>query len=168
MLSFSPGRIDPSETGAWTNGRKPLVGEFTYRGKTLFVIANHFNSKGGDDPLFGHFQPPSASPRCSGISRPRSSTTLSTRSWPSTAPPTSSCSATSTTSTSRRTVTILKGGVLHNLMDDLVPAERYSYVFEGNSQVLDQILVSNGLDIAEPGIRSRAHQRGVLRPAVRP
>ena len=26
--------------------------------ETLFVIANHFNSKGGDDPLFGRFQPP--------------------------------------------------------------------------------------------------------------
>ena len=22
------------------------------------MIANHFNSKGGDDPLFGRFQPP--------------------------------------------------------------------------------------------------------------
>jgi predicted extracellular nuclease len=30
-------------------------------------------------------------------------------------------------------------------MDTLPPAERYSYVFEGNSQVLDQILVSNNL-----------------------
>ena len=28
-------------------------------------------------------------------------------------------------------------------MDTLPQAERYSYVFEGNSQVLDQILVSN-------------------------
>ena len=24
----------------------------------MFVIANHFNSKGGDHPLFGRFQPP--------------------------------------------------------------------------------------------------------------
>ena len=28
------------------------------RGKKVFVIANHFNSKGGDEPLFGRFQPP--------------------------------------------------------------------------------------------------------------
>ena len=26
--------------------------------ETFFVVANHFNSKGGDDPLFGRFQPP--------------------------------------------------------------------------------------------------------------
>ena len=43
------------------------------------------------------------------------------------------------------TVAILKGGVLANLMDTLPKSERYSYVFEGNSQVLDQILVSFGL-----------------------
>ena len=30
-------------------------------------------------------------------------------------------------------------------MDTLPKAERYSYVFEGNSQVLDQILVSENL-----------------------
>ena len=38
------------------------------------------------------------------------------------------------------------GGALVNLMDGLPKAERYSYVFEGNSQVLDQMLVSDKLD----------------------
>jgi uncharacterized protein len=33
--------------------------------------------------------------------------------------------------------------VLTTLMDTLPANERYSYVFEGNSQVLDQILVSD-------------------------
>ena len=28
------------------------------QGKKLFVIANHWKSKNGDDPLFGRFQPP--------------------------------------------------------------------------------------------------------------
>jgi hypothetical protein len=45
-----------------------------------------------------------------------------------------------------RTVDILEAdGALHSLVKDLAPAERYSYVFEGNSQVLDQILVSPNL-----------------------
>ena len=43
---------------ALANSRKPLAGEFRMRGKKVFVIANHFNSKGGDQPLFGRFQPP--------------------------------------------------------------------------------------------------------------
>ena len=41
------------------------------------------------------------------------------------------------------TVDILEGGVLTTLVETLPAQERYSYVFEGNSQVLDQILVSN-------------------------
>jgi len=41
------------------------------------------------------------------------------------------------------TVDILSGGVLTSLVTTLPANERYSYVFEGNSQVLDQILVSN-------------------------
>ena len=56
-LSASPGRIDPGNA-AFNASRKPLVGEFRMRGKKVFVIANHFNSKGGDHPLFGRFQPP--------------------------------------------------------------------------------------------------------------
>ena len=38
------------------------------------------------------------------------------------------------------TVEILEGEVLTSLMNTLPKPERYSYVFEGNSQVLDQIL----------------------------
>src|SRR5207237_3676029 len=43
------------------------------------------------------------------------------------------------------TVSILKAGVLHDLMDSLPQNERYSYVFEGNSQTLDHILTSDAL-----------------------
>lgn len=60
QLSFSPGRINPTST-AFGSSRKPLAGEFTYNGKALFALANHFNSKGGDQPLFGHWQPPTRS-----------------------------------------------------------------------------------------------------------
>ena len=57
QLTFSPGRIDPTNA-VWNSSRKPLAGEFRYRGKKLFVVANHFASKGGDAALFGRFQEP--------------------------------------------------------------------------------------------------------------
>ena len=57
QLSVSPGRIAPADE-AWTASRKPLAAEFTYNGHKLFVIVNHFNSKGGDQGLFGPWQPP--------------------------------------------------------------------------------------------------------------
>ncbi|MGO4424828.1 endonuclease/exonuclease/phosphatase, partial [Streptomyces sp. MCAF7] len=56
-LSASPGRIDP-ENPVWKDSRKPLAGQFSFRGRPVFVIANHFNSKGGDQGLDSRFQPP--------------------------------------------------------------------------------------------------------------
>ena len=44
-----------------------------------------------------------------------------------------------------QTMSLLEGGVLHALMSTLPQNERYSYVFEGNSQSLDHIVVSNSL-----------------------
>jgi hypothetical protein len=43
------------------------------------------------------------------------------------------------------TLTVLKDGALVDLIETLPPGERYGYVFEGNSQTLDHILVSNAL-----------------------
>ncbi|MGV9573045.1 endonuclease/exonuclease/phosphatase, partial [Streptomyces nigra] len=57
-LTVSPGRIDPANA-AFANSRKPLAGEFVFRGKSVFVIANHLNSKGGDQGLTSQYQPPS-------------------------------------------------------------------------------------------------------------
>lgn len=46
-LAFSPGRIDPTNA-VFASSRKPLAAELTFNGRTLFVIANHWSSKGGD------------------------------------------------------------------------------------------------------------------------
>ena len=43
-----------------------------------------------------------------------------------------------------------EGGVLTTLMETLPGPERYSYVFEGNSQALDHMLVSNELAKHKP------------------
>jgi predicted extracellular nuclease len=57
QLSLSPGRVDPTNP-VWTSSRKPLVGEFSFNGKPVYVIANHFDSKGGDQSADGRFQYP--------------------------------------------------------------------------------------------------------------
>ncbi len=56
-LTLSPGRIDPTNP-VWTASRKPLVGEFFFNGKDVFVIANHFDAKLGDQNADGRFQYP--------------------------------------------------------------------------------------------------------------
>ena len=50
-LSSSPGRIG-TESAAFDDTRKSLVGEFRAHGKKLFIVVNHFSSKGDDQPLF--------------------------------------------------------------------------------------------------------------------
>ena len=59
-LTLSPGRIDPTNP-VWDDSRKPLVGEFTFGSKTVFVIANHFVAKLGDQNADGRYQYPDQS-----------------------------------------------------------------------------------------------------------
>jgi predicted extracellular nuclease len=144
QLTLSPGRIDPTST-AFTSSRKPLAAEFRWRGKTFFAVANHFNSKGGDHPLYGRFQPPL---RSSETQRHQQAAIVNSfvdellaadkRARVIVLGDINDFEFSSTTA-------ILEGGVLTSLVDTLPRDERYTYVFEGNSQVLDQILVSKAL-----------------------
>jgi predicted extracellular nuclease len=146
-LSFSPGRIDPTNSAFSTpsGSRKPLAGEFAFNGHTLFVIANHFNSKGGDQPLFGRFQPPVRSSETQRHQQAQivhdfvQSILI--------ADPGAAVVVLGDLNDFEfsDTVAILSAGVLHDLLTTLPQSERYTYVFEGNSQSLDHILLSNAL-----------------------
>jgi uncharacterized protein len=143
-LSLSPGRIEPGSE-AFVDTRKSLVGEFRARGKKLFVVVNHFSSKGGDDPLFGRFQPPV---RHTEVARHQQAQVVNDFVDEILAADASANVVVLGDINDfefSETVEILEGGVLTTLMDTLPKVERYSYVFEGNSQVLDQILVSGNL-----------------------
>jgi predicted extracellular nuclease len=144
-LTFSPGRVDPANT-AWANSRKPLAGEFRWHNQTVFVIANHFNSKSGDQTLSGRFQPPA---RPSETQRHNQALTL--RNFVS-----------DITAADRLAKVVVlgdindfdysetvddmtSGGLLIDLPRTLPVPERYTYVFDGQSQVLDHILLSQAL-----------------------
>jgi len=143
-LSASPGRIDPADP-SFVDTRKSLAGEFRMRGRKVFVVVNHLSSKGDDDPLFGRFQPPV---RHSEVARHGQAQVVNDFvDQILAADPDANVIVLGDINDFdfSETVEILEGGVLTTLMDTLPPAERYSYVFEGNSQVLDQILVSDNL-----------------------
>ena len=141
-LSVSPGRVDPVNA-AWERSRKPLAGEFVFRDKTVFVIANHFNSKGGDQPTHGRYQPPT---RSSEVQRGQQAQVL--RNFVDQllgADPGANVIVAGDLNDyqfSPALATLTAGGELTDLIDTLPAEERYSYVYEGNSQVLDHILVS--------------------------
>ena len=144
-LLYSPGRIDPKNS-AFANSRKPLAGEFLWQGRKFFAIANHFNSKGGDDPLFGRFQPPV---RRTEVQRHQQAAIVNAFVDDLLAADHNARVAVlgdiNDFEFSETTSILESGGVLTSLFDTLPQRERYSYVFEGNSQVLDQILVSSKL-----------------------
>jgi predicted extracellular nuclease len=115
------------------------------RGKKVFVIANHFSSKGGDEPLFGRFQPPARPTEVARHAQAQSVNDFVDELVA--ADPSANVIVLGDINDFEfsESVDILEDGVLTTLMDTLPKPERYSFVFEGNSQVLDQILVSNNL-----------------------
>ncbi|MBD2435604.1 DUF4347 domain-containing protein [Nostoc sp. FACHB-110] len=143
-LSASPGRLEPTNS-AFNSSRKPLIGQFVFNGQNLYIIGNHFNSKGGDQPLYGVNQPPVLS---SEVQRQQQATIVANfvqqilgidskanvvvlgdlNDYQFSNP-----------------LNILKSAGLTALIETLPANERYTYNFEGNAQVLDHILVSNNL-----------------------
>ena len=113
------------------------------------MIANHFNSKLGDDPLEGLRQPPQLA---SETQRHRQATVVrdfveSLRA----ADPAADVIVLGDLNDFQfsETDSILESAGLHDLIETLPANEQYSYVFEGNSETLDHILVSDDL-FAEP------------------
>lgn len=143
-LTLNPGRIDPTNE-AFQSSRKPLAAQFKFQGREVIVVANHFNSKGGDQPLFGKNQPPVLS---SEVQRMKIAAIVNNFVKDIKA------------QDSKANVVLLgdfndfefsaplnrlKGDELTNTIEKVPFKNRYSYTYQGNSQVLDHILVSNNM-----------------------
>ncbi len=149
-LSTNPGRVDPTNA-AWASSRKPLAAEFTFQGRKAIVVANHFNSKGGDQNADGRFQQPT---RSSEVQRTKQAVVLNAFAKDVLGVDTAAnlvlagdfndyqFSAPVTTLTDH-------GATLTDLINTLPVNERYTYVYNGVSQVLDHIIVAKGLTDVE-------------------
>ncbi|HEY2042259.1 MAG TPA: 5'-nucleotidase C-terminal domain-containing protein [Jatrophihabitans sp.] len=145
-LSASPGRVDPTNA-AWTDSRKPLAGEFVFGGKNVIVVANHFDSKGGDQNSDGRYQPPA---RSSEVQRNKQAAVLNGFVKDVlAAQPDANIVLAGDFNDYQFSAPIKKltddGATLTDLINTLPENERYTYVFNGISQVLDHIFVSKPL-----------------------
>ncbi|MFG2479348.1 endonuclease/exonuclease/phosphatase family protein [Streptomyces fagopyri] len=141
-LTASPGRIDPGNT-AWTSSRKPLAGEFVFRGRTVFVIANHFASKGGDQGLTAQYQPPVRSSETQRHLQATAENTFVNQILKAQKDADVIALGDLNDFEFSDTAKILEGrGELWSAIKSLPRSERYTYDYQGNEQVLDQILVS--------------------------
>lgn len=143
-LNYNPGRVAPTDE-AFANSRKSLAAQFVFNGEQVIVIANHFNSKGGDQALYGSIQPPV---RSSEIQRAKQASLLN-QFVKQTLAQNSQANIVLLGDFNdfqfSNTLHVLKGKELTNLVDTLPANQRYSYVYEGNSQTLDHILMTSAL-----------------------
>ncbi|MGH3716728.1 MAG: endonuclease/exonuclease/phosphatase family protein [Micromonosporaceae bacterium] len=143
-LSHNPGRLDPTNA-AFNASRKPLAGHFKYAGKSLFVIANHWNSKGGDDPICGRFQPPKQSSQTQRNQQAQVVAGFVSQVLAKDANARIVVAGDLNDFPWSGPVQKLVAAGLTDLPATLPDAERYTYVYQGNSQVLDHILLSRSL-----------------------
>ncbi|EGG34222.1 5'-nucleotidase C-terminal domain-containing protein [Paenibacillus sp. HGF5] len=144
QLTLNPGRIDP-QNAAFNASRKPLAAQFEFQGEKVIVIANHFNSKSGDQGPFGNTQPPVLS---SETQRHQIAAVVNgfVKDVVSANPDANVVVLGDLNDFQfTETTNILKGNELDNLIETLPLKEQYTYTYDGNSQVLDHILVSKNL-----------------------
>lgn len=143
-LTLNPGRIDPTNK-AFENSRKPLAAQFNFKGEDVIVIANHFNSKSGDEPLFGKNQPPTLSSEVKRIEQAKIVNQFVSKIFEQNEKANVIVLGDLNDYQFSKPIQTLKGKNLTNLIDFVSHNDRYTYIYQGNSQVLDHILVSNKL-----------------------
>lgn len=137
-------------------GREPLVGVFEVQGQAVTVIGNHFKSKSGDDPLYGVDWPPARFTESQ-----RKLQAQAVREFVNTlfaddpdalvvvAGDLNDFPFGEPGEGDDDPLAILEGGddvvPLVNVIGLLPPSEAYTYLYDGNAQILDHILISPAL-----------------------
>lgn len=131
---------------AFNGSRQPLAAQFVFNEQTVTAISVHSTSRGGSDPLFGATQPP-----VDAGDGARTAQATALRAYIDGllgADPAANIAVLGDFNgfTFENAIqTLERGGALTDLNRLLAPEERYSFVFEGNAQALDHILVTAGL-----------------------
>ncbi len=140
-----------SDPGAFDGSRRPLAATFDVGGRPLTVVSHHGTSRFGSTPVFGAVQP-----FVQAGEEAREAQARALHDWVDARlreEPDARIAVVGDFNTFEFTddlTRILPSGgggetVLYNLMRDVAPGERYTYVFEGNSQALDHAFVTEAL-----------------------
>jgi len=152
FLSPNPARVNPKHPAFAADpdrnqggSRKPLAAEFEFKGRRLFMVNVHLRSKRGDSPIFGASQPPV---------RPtqelRSAEALVIRDFldrllaldPDAA---AIVLGDFNEHPYREPVALFADSGLTNLVERVPQDRRYTFIFRGTAQVLDNVLVTGSL-----------------------
>ncbi|UUR08366.1 Calx-beta domain-containing protein [Sphingomonas glaciei] len=145
-VSLVEGSLGLIEDPAFAGSRKPLVATWSFNDQQFSTINVHFTSRLGSDPLWGDAQPPrdggdasrTAQAAAVGdyvfdiVSSDASKQFVLLGDW-------------NGFYFEKAHTQLTEGGVFTNLSTLLPEEERYSYLFDGNSQLIDNMLVTGGL-----------------------
>lgn len=141
---------DNASDSAFVGTRKPLQATFEFNGKQIILINNHFTSRLGSSSLFGTQQPP-----IKGGFNKRTAQAAFVKAHVDGLLKADSLAKIVVLGDFNEfqfeePLSILEGTsnrsqVLFNLDAKLPETEKYSYIFKGNSQKIDHILVSKAL-----------------------
>lgn len=156
-VSLVPGSVQtigsqaPGE--AFNGARLPLVATFDFNGEEVTVVNNHFSSKGGSAPILGieqDFADLQEDPTVNGSLDERQAQSAEVQAFVSDTlanDPNANVVVLGDLNEFEfvSPVTGLESAGLTNLINNIPEDERYSFIFQGNSQTLDHILVSDSL-----------------------
>lgn len=143
-LTLNPGRIDPTNH-AYEDSRKSLAAQFEFQGESVIVVANHFNSKGGDQPLFGKNQPPVLKSEVQRMEIAKIVNGFVKEVKEEDPDAKIILLGDFNDFEFSNPLQTLKGDELVNMVEKVPADERYSYSYQGNAQVLDHILVTKNM-----------------------
>jgi predicted extracellular nuclease len=137
-------------------GREPIVGLFDIEGNVVTIVGNHFKSKGGDDPIFGVNQPFT---RITEVQRKLQAQVVrdfvnmifeeDSDAMVMVAGDLNDFAFSEPGEGPDNPIAIIEGSgdevPLYNVVAEVKEAERFTFVFDGNSQVLDHMLISPAL-----------------------
>lgn len=145
-VSYVTGSAELITGSAYNGSRNPLAASFEFNNQIVTAISVHSTSRGGSDPLFGATQPPVNGGEGSRVTQSEGILAYITDLLANDPGANLAVMGDFNAFYFEQSVTMLEGeGLLANVLRLLPEEERYTYVFEGNAQNLDNMLVTGNL-----------------------
>ncbi|WP_437272730.1 endonuclease/exonuclease/phosphatase family protein [Staphylococcus succinus] len=143
-LTLNPGRIDPNNP-AFDDSRKPLAAQFKFHGEQVIMLANHWNSKNGDTPMFGSQQPPVLKSENQRVEIAKAVGHFIEQVHKDNPDANIISVGDYNDFPWSKPLKTLESYNMTNMINSVPLKSRYSYNYQGNAQTLDHVLVSNNL-----------------------
>ncbi|WP_073088488.1 endonuclease/exonuclease/phosphatase family protein [Selenomonas ruminantium] len=143
-LSLNPGRINPKDE-LYNFTRKSLAAEFTFNGKDVVIVANHLNSKRGDDTLYGQKQPVVLKSEAKRLKLAADIKKFVDEGFKQNPNLNIILTGDFNDFEFSPVIKTFEGANMTSVIKDYDLGDRYAYYYQGNNQILDNIIVSNNL-----------------------